>query len=68
VFTSNVTLASEYVRSHGRTAGDVIKRMPVVDDDRLVGIVSHGNLVQRSVPSPTGTPRLRTMTDGFGIR
>ena len=71
MFTSNVTLASEYVRSHGRTAEEVmvrdviavtpdtpleriadifeterIKRVPVIEDGRLLGIVSRGNLLQ----------------------
>jgi len=71
MFTSNVTLASEYVRSHGRTAEEVmvrdviavtpdtpleriadifeterVKRVPVIEDGRLLGIVSRGNLLQ----------------------
>ena len=71
MLTSNVTLASEYLHSHGRTAGDVmtrdviavtpdtplariadifekerIKRVPVIENGRLQGIVSRGNLVQ----------------------
>jgi len=70
-FTSNASLARDYVHSHGSTAGDVmsrdvvrvlpdtpvseiaeilerrqIKRVPVLDNGRLVGIVSRGNLVQ----------------------
>jgi CBS domain-containing protein len=71
LFVSNVQLASEYLRAHGRTAGEVmthdviqvaphtpitaivdifeknrIKRVPVIDKDKLVGIVSRGNLIQ----------------------
>ena len=71
LFVSNVQLAEEYVRAHGRTAGEVmthdvvqvapdtpltkivdileknrIKRVPVIDNGKLVGIISRGNLVQ----------------------
>jgi CBS domain-containing protein len=69
--TSAPTLAAEYVRSHGRTASELmtadvvsvehdapiakvaeilesrrIKRVPVLQDGRLVGIVSRANLIQ----------------------
>lgn len=81
MFTSNVTLAAEYVQSHGRTAGDVmtsevisvtpdtalttisdifekerIKRVPVIKDGRLLGIVSRGNLVQALGSLDNGEP------------
>jgi CBS domain-containing protein len=71
MLTSNSVLASEYVKSRGRKAKDVmmrpvisiaedmpladvaellearhIKRVPVVRGDKLVGIVTRGNLVQ----------------------
>ncbi|MCS0495702.1 CBS domain-containing protein [Ancylobacter sp. MQZ15Z-1] len=67
----DATLELEYVKSHGRTASDVmrrsvvtatpdaplheiaslfeghdIKRVPIVEDGRLVGIVSRSNLIQ----------------------
>ena len=70
-FEANEELARDYVKSHGRTAEDVmtrdvitvsdttdladianlletkgIKRVPVVKDGRLVGIVSRANLVR----------------------
>jgi len=70
-FTGTATLASEYVRSHGAVASDVmtrdvvcvgpetnldevaammesrrIKRLPVVQDRKLVGIVSRSNLLR----------------------
>ena len=78
-FTSDASLARDYVHSHGSKAGDVmsrdvaqvssetpvseiaeifeqrhIKRVPVVDDGRLVGIVSRGNLVQALASSQPG--------------
>lgn len=70
-FTGTATLATEYVRSHGVVAADVmtrgvisvqrdtplaeiadlmeerrIKRVPVLEGDRLVGIVSRANLLR----------------------
>src|SRR5262249_55682881 len=78
IFASNTQLAAEYVKSHGRTAKDVmtrdvvsvaeatplaeiadlletkrIKRVPVVRDGKLVGIVSRSNLL-RAVASGAG--------------
>ncbi len=69
-FLSTQDRAGEYIKTHGRTAGDVmtrhvvtvvketplyeiaqllekhhIKRVPVVDDEKLVGIVSRANLL-----------------------
>ena len=78
-FTSNATLARDYVHSHGSMAGDVmsrevvgvspetpvseiaellerwrIKRVPVLDDGKLVGIVSRSNLIQALACSQPG--------------
>ncbi|MBT3989337.1 MAG: CBS domain-containing protein [Rhodospirillaceae bacterium] len=76
----------EYIRSHGKTAKDVmtkdvetiseftsiseiaetleakkIKRVPVVDDGKLVGIVSRANLIQALVAhKETGLPKTST--------
>lgn len=74
LFTSDDALAQDYVKSHGRTAQDVmsrhvlsvapsatpahvanlldkrrIKRVPVIEDGRLVGIVSRADLVRAMV-------------------
>lgn len=84
-FTSGATLASEYVKARGQTAGDImtrdvitvtpatpvgkiarlletkhIKRVPVVENGRLVGIVSRANLVQAlaSLP-PAAQPKAK---------
>ncbi len=86
---SNLTLARDYVREHGRKASDVmtrnvitvdpatliveianileshhIKRVPVVANGALVGIVSRANLIQALASSEshrlsTGTPQDR---------
>jgi len=70
-FTSNHTLAIEYIKAHGRTVADImtrkvitvspgtplheiatlmesnaVKRVPVVENGQLVGIVSRANLIQ----------------------
>jgi CBS domain-containing protein len=70
-FVDGSTLAAEYVKTHGRTAADVmhrdpvsagpdtplheiaalmekhgVKRIPIVEEGRLVGIVSRSNLIQ----------------------
>jgi CBS domain-containing protein len=58
--------AEDYVREHGRKVSEVslmeknnIKRVPIVRDGKLVGIVSRSNLLQaaaslaRDVPDPT---------------
>lgn len=77
LFASARSLASEYVKSRGQTAADVmtrdvasvtpttplgkianilesrrIKRVPVLEDDRLVGIVSRANIVQALASLP----------------
>lgn len=77
MFASGTALASEYVKSRGQTAEDVmtrdvvtvaphtavrdiadtletrhIKRVPVLDGDRLVGIVSRANLIQALAMQP----------------
>lgn len=74
LFTSDDALAQDYVKSHGRTAKDVmsrhvlsvdtsatpahvasllekrrIKRVPVIEDGKLVGIVSRADLVRALV-------------------
>lgn len=76
MFVSDATLAAEYVKSHGRTAKDLmtpdvftvdestslrsiadmfeargIKRVPVLREKRLVGMVSRANLLQALVAS-----------------
>jgi CBS domain-containing protein len=78
LFAANVDLAAEYLKSHARTAGDVmtrevitaepdtplhqiattmekkaIKRVPVLANGQLVGIVSRANLVQALATSGT---------------
>lgn len=70
-FTEDATLATEFIKAHGRTIADVmtrdvitaspdtplyeianilekrmIKRVPIVENGRLVGIVSRANLIQ----------------------
>jgi hypothetical protein len=84
--------ASEYVKTHGRRAADVmtrpvvsvaedtplehvarllerrhIKRVPVVRDDRVVGIVSRADLMRGLAVQPTGPPPA-TVTDDRAIR
>ena len=76
MFVSDATLAAEYVKSHGRTAKDLmtldvvtvdestplrtiadmfesrgIKRVPVLREKRLVGMVSRANLLQALMAS-----------------
>lgn len=73
------TLATDYIKAHGRKAADVmtrnvitatpdtaldeiavllernsIKRVPIVSDRKIVGIVSRANLVQAMASAPTG--------------
>lgn len=92
--TSGSRLASEYVKSHARTARDVmtqpvitvdaatplaqvadilesrhIKRVPVVQDGKLVGLVSRANLIQalasrkaaRDTPSAPNDRKIREL-------
>lgn len=81
IFTSNQSLAADYVKSHSRKVTDVmtrkvitvppstplheiatlfekhgIKRVPVVDAGRLVGIVSRSNLIQAVAAAPDAPP------------
>jgi CBS domain-containing protein len=89
---SNEELARDYVKSHGRTAKDVmtsevtsvsdttdladianlletkrIKRVPVIKDGRLVGIVSRANLV-RALAAAGSRLSADTATDDRTIR
>jgi CBS domain-containing protein len=89
---SNQELARNYVKSHGRTAKDVmtrevisvtettdlaevamlletkrIKRVPVLRDGRLVGIVSRANLV-RALAVTKSDPAVDAATDDRTIR
>ena len=91
MLASTDQLARDYVRSHARTAGEVmtrdvisvvdttpvadiailletngIKRVPVVRDGKLVGIVSRANLVQALAMTITGTAG--PTTDDLAIR
>jgi CBS domain-containing protein len=91
-FDSGEELAREYVKSHGRTAEDVmtrevitvaettdlaeianlletkrIKRVPVVKDGKLVGIVSRANLV-RALAAAGSRLTADTATDDQTIR
>jgi len=77
LFTSNIQLAEEYARAHGRKVADLmthdvitaepetplseiarlferygIKRVPVLDKGKLVGIVTRANLVQAIATAP----------------
>jgi len=85
-------LARDYLKSHGRTAGDVmtrevisvtetteladvamlletktIKRVPVLRDGKLVGIVSRSNLV-RALAATRSEPAIDADSDDRGIR
>jgi hypothetical protein len=85
-------LARDYVKSHGRTVGDImtrdvisvsdatdladiaalleanrIKRVPVVKDGKLVGIVSRANLV-RALAAAKGQPAAAAEPDDRTIR
>jgi CBS domain-containing protein len=85
-------LARDYLKSHGRTAGDVmtrdvitvtdttelgdvamlletkrIKRVPVLRDGNLVGIVSRANLV-RALAATKSDPAINDDSDDPGIR
>lgn len=92
LFTDDVTLANEYVKSHASRVGDImteqvisvsedapladvattleknrIKRVPVVRDGKLVGIISRANLVQRLAAERTH-PLPPATADDAGIR
>jgi CBS domain-containing protein len=81
VFVDRVTLAGEYIKSHGRLVRDVmttgvivaeedtalaeiadlmekhhIKRVPVVREGKVVGIVSRANMLQALIGSPRVIP------------
>lgn len=85
-------LARDFLKSHGRTAADVmtrevisvtetaeladvamlletkrIKRVPVLRDGKLVGIVSRANLV-RALAATTSEPAIDADSDDRGIR
>lgn len=89
---SSETLATEYVRSHGRTAADImttrvltaspetslrdlaakmerkhIKRLPIVENGKLVGIVSRANLMQAFATIEV-VPAGKAATDDTGLR
>src|SRR5947209_7047920 len=91
-FTSNATLAADYVKSHGKRASDVmtedvvtvdadtpvsevanimesrhIKRVPVLEGEKLVGIVSRANLIQALAARPTKAAEA-SRTDDEAIR
>jgi len=88
LLSSDALLAEDYVKTHGRTAKDVmtrpavtvdeatdlkevarlleskhIKRVPVVRDGKLVGIVSRADIIRGLIVSGTGWPSARTMDD-----
>lgn len=88
LFSSNAELAKRYVKSHGRTARDVmtrpaitiedttelseiarlleghrIKRLPVVKDGKLVGIVSRADIVRGLIVAAKTWGRSRTIDD-----
>ena len=88
MFASGTSLAWDYVKSHGQTAGDVmsrdlvtvapatplgevahiletrhIKRVPVLEGGRLVGIVSRANLVQALATKPAPSTSDATVND-----
>lgn len=90
--SSDRTLASDYVKTHGRTARDVmsrppvvveestelaeiarllesrrIKRVPVVRDGRLIGIVSRADIV-RALIAAGPAPRRSRGTDAEALR
>lgn len=91
-FTGVATLASDYVRSHGATAKDVmtstvvsvaptatlaeiadvmeekrIKRVPVIDGGKLVGLVSRSNLL-RAAASRLGAQLSDKVSDDRSLR
>ena len=91
-FASPQNLAVDYVKSHGRTVGDVmtrdvitvsetteldeianlletkrIKRVPVVRDGKVVGIVSRANLV-RALAATKSQPETGSDADDRTIR
>lgn len=76
LINDNATLAGDYLKSHGKTAGDVmtvnlvtvkedtpvgeiarlmeqnnIKRVPVIDGDKIVGLVSRANIIRQIAAS-----------------
>jgi len=88
LLSSDAALADDYVKTHGRTAKDVmtrpvitvdeaadlkevagllesrhIKRVPVLRDGKLVGIVSRADIIRGLIAGGEGWPRARTEDD-----
>jgi CBS domain-containing protein len=88
LFSSNAALAQDYVKTHGRTAKDVmtkpaltveesadltdvarllesmrIKRVPVVRDGKLVGVVSRADIVRGLIVAAKSWGRPRAVDD-----
>jgi CBS domain-containing protein len=88
LFTDRERLATDFIKSHARKAGDVmtrrvvtvtpntplaavsalldkhgIKRVPVVDGGKIVGIVSRGNLLKALVRMGDAQPRAAAASD-----
>jgi CBS domain-containing protein len=88
LFASDATLAQDYVKTHGRTAKDVmtapaivvdehaaiaeiarllesrrIKRVPVVRDGRLIGVVSRADIVRGLIVAAKRWGRPRSVDD-----
>lgn len=88
LFADSESLAQEFVKSHGREAGDVmtrrvvtvkpdtplgeisallekhqIKRVPVVDRDKVVGIISRSNLLKALLRLSAALPQQASVTD-----
>ena len=75
LLSTDTSLASEYVKTHGRTAREVmtqpallleskrIKRVPVVRDGKLVGIVSRADIVRGLIAAGEAWGRPRSGDD-----
>lgn len=59
-------LALDYAKSHGRRVAELIKRVPILKDGKLVGIVSRSNLIQ-ALASVASQPEIELLSDR-GIR
>lgn len=91
LINDNATLAGDYLKTHGKTAGDVmtanvmtvtedtqvgeiarlmeennIKRVPVVDGDKIVGLISRANII-RQIAAATEV-RVQSYVDDETIR